>query len=511
MKQEFLPKRIILTTAAKGSPKAIEVANRIRQLDPNIPTVDVRSANNDRSWRRLSVPQRWKYRKESIILAERGEPFITTFASPGKIVEDIGTLLNLTFHCASDCEFCYLQTVMPPAHIIYTNVARLESEIAVEPFAHRAILTLWTVVSFAQRQRLLKIPHNFNVAAGYLREQFQGNSISKDEDAIELLYHLMHSDKDVLYKKFLTKKERKSLYGIGEGSEDEQSPLLKKSCFRLNKKRLAHYYSENKKYRPRLNTSEFTDFIAIDHLANNAPQLMNLLHKYPDFELGFRTKSAFVDELLSYDGDNRVRIAINFNTEHVINKYEHCTATLSERLLAAKKVQQAKGFGLKVVVEPIIIYPGWIEDYSNLIDKIIKTIKPNQVVDYTFGTVRYGKKLQQRIIRNFSTSDLFDSSQSLSKPEGDTKMRYDEKKRVEVYTAMFKQVRGASSNSVLRLSAESESLWDMTGLDKDKHLGKSVFQFSQLKAAESEQENGRERRKMKVGSRGFRDKGRKKE
>ena len=96
-----------------------------------------------------------------------------------------------------------------------------------------------------------------------------------------------------------------------------------------------------------------------------------MLGKYPDLRLVARTKSAYVDEMIRYDGLGRMHVQMGLNTEHVISSYEHGTSTLDERIEAAMKIQQAKGIDLTLAIEPMIIYEGWEEDYAKMIDQVM--------------------------------------------------------------------------------------------------------------------------------------------
>lgn len=157
---------------------------------------------------------------------------------------------------------------------------------------------------------------------------------------------------------------------------------------RVSRKALLNYYSKNARYLPRICAAEYTDLIALDHLCGHTNVLMKQVAQVPDIEVTLRTKSAYVDEILAHDGDNRVTIAVNFNPQSVIDRYEEGTASLRERIIAAQKVQAAKGFRLALVIEPVIKYPGYENEYVSLVKLLGKSLDLRRVADIAVGCVR---------------------------------------------------------------------------------------------------------------------------
>ena len=104
--------------------------------------------------------------------------------------------------------------------------------------------------------------------------------------------------------------------------------------------------------------------VALDHDYQHMDELMQLVHKDPEFRIRFRTKAANIHNLLKYDGKNQVKVTFGLNTEYVINKYEKGTASLSERIAAINALVQRGGYEVEIAVEPIIKYDGYEDDYQ---------------------------------------------------------------------------------------------------------------------------------------------------
>ena len=373
----------------------------------------------------------------------------------------MGVILNLGWQCPSNCQFCYLQTVLPSDHIIYTNIEDLNRQISIEPFVHRSVLSLWTIISFARKEELRKVPPNFKNAADYIRNQFIKDNVSNKSDAIKLLRKILHKKESPLFKILKHKTSN-----LGYKAKD----------LKVDKKTLSQYYNKNSKYFPRISVAEFTDLIAFDHLCGYSNVIMEQIARVPEIEFTVRTKSAYVDEMIKYDGDDRVTVAINFNTPYVIEHYEQGTASLDDRILAAQKVQAARGFRLGVVIEPVIKYPGYEKDYVKLAKKIIKSLDPNRISDVAVSCVRYSGRLEARVKRNFPTTDLFDDSQGLLPVINKDRRRYPLEERVNIYKIIFDEFR-KHTKAYLRLGAETPDVWESLGLDTTKLMNKSVYQY----------------------------------
>ena len=189
----FLPKRIYVKPQSRTSPKAKEIIERAKKLDPTIQIIDLKTKEFQYP-PGLSPKDRFVHMKESVILSERVESFIRTFPSPGKIVEKLNTVLNYTWMCPLNCEFCYLQTNQTPEHYFYTNLRDLEYEFVAAPHAHRAILTIWSMLSVVKKQAFFKIPSGLEEYSNNLREEFSEKRINGKERVVDWLFTRQNED-----------------------------------------------------------------------------------------------------------------------------------------------------------------------------------------------------------------------------------------------------------------------------------------------------------------------------
>ena len=78
----------------------------------------------------------------------------------------------------------------------------------------------------------------------------------------------------------------------------------------------------------------------------------------------------------------------SINPQSIIEKEEHGTASLSQRLKAAKECRQ-KGYTIGFHIDPVIWHFNWEESYKSLVREIVKTFEPHQVPYISLGALRF--------------------------------------------------------------------------------------------------------------------------
>lgn len=122
-----------------------------------------------------------------------------------------------------------------------------------------------------------------------------------------------------------------------------------------------------------------------------------------DGRLELRTKSARVDELLPINHSGRTTVAFSVApTEHV-KKFEPGTASLADRMSAARKCQCA-GYPVALKFEPLILTRNWKQCYADAIALIGRTIDLAEVDHVSVGCLRWSKELglQQAFARQYA-------------------------------------------------------------------------------------------------------------
>ncbi|WP_371380520.1 spore photoproduct lyase [Sporomusa aerivorans] len=153
--------------------------------------------------------------------------------------------------------------------------------------------------------------------------------------------------------------------------------------------------------------------------------LTGILYKTIEFfgrqELGrfrFVTKHDKVDSLLLCRHNGHTRFRFSLNAAAVIEKYEHITPPMADRVAAAGKVAHA-GYPLGFIIAPVFYFADWRRQYEELIMALDAQLPAAARKDLTFELIshRFTKRAKNNIL------DLFPET-TLPMEEEDRKYKY---------------------------------------------------------------------------------------
>jgi len=121
----------------------------------------------------------------------------------------------------------------------------------------------------------------------------------------------------------------------------------------------------------------------------------------------FVTKYNDVESLLKLEHNGNTEIRFSINTQHVIDEYEHHTASCIKRLEASIKVAEA-GYPMGYLIAPVFVYPNWKEEYHSLLLKLRDILPTNLKYPVTFEIIshRYTMTAKNRINQVFPDNKL---------------------------------------------------------------------------------------------------------
>jgi spore photoproduct lyase len=205
----------------------------------------------------------------------------------------------------------------------------------------------------------------------------------------------------------------------------------------------------------RIGTGEITDSLALDPYTGLSRDIVPFFAEQPNAVLELKTKSDCVDQLLSMDPRGRVVVAWSMNPRRVIELHEHGTASLEERLTAARRCQDA-GYRLGFHFDPMIEYGGWQEDYRELLERLLATVDWRRIAWLSMGVLRMTPALKRVMRERFPQNPLVAGEQVLC-PDG--KLRYFQPLRVSMYRTMLRFIRRAAPTLKVYLCMESREVW----------------------------------------------------
>jgi spore photoproduct lyase len=232
--------------------------------------------------------------------------------------------------------------------------------------------------------------------------------------------------------------------------------------------------SRHRKFFFRIGTGEITDSLALDPYIGFCAEVIPFFAGQPNVLLELKTKSDRVESLLGMDPKGRVVVSWSMNPQRVIDLDEHATASVAERLCAARRCQEA-GYRLGFHFDPMIEYPGWEADYRELVERTFDTVDHRRVAWVSMGVLRNTPGLKRVMRQRFPSTRLVAGEQVLC-PDG--KLRYFQPLRVQMYRRMLGWIRAASPTVFVYLCMESKEVWQQVfgfAPSCEKELGKTMI------------------------------------
>ena len=205
----------------------------------------------------------------------------------------------------------------------------------------------------------------------------------------------------------------------------------------------------------RIGTGEHSASLALDKTLGINQHVIQFFAALPNALLELKTKSNHVEHLLDLPHGGKTVISWSVNPQAIIKEEEFKTATLDERLNAAKIASDA-GYKVAFHFDPMIDYPDWKKGYQGLVEQIFDYISPNRIAWISLGTLRYISSLKSIVDERFPNSRVFLGE---FVPGIDGKMRYLKKIRQRLYRNVQQKIQILAPNVPTYLCMESSHLW----------------------------------------------------
>jgi DNA repair photolyase len=204
------------------------------------------------------------------------------------------------------------------------------------------------------------------------------------------------------------------------------------------------------------NMGEMLDSLALDHITNLTTMLIPFFSAFSRAYLMLLTKSKNIDNLLATKPNGQTVVSWSLNSRQMIGTFELGTASLDERIEAARLCQQY-GYRIRFRIDPGILYPGWQAGYADLIQKTLAVTKPENI---TVGMLRFlpGHLCLTAAAHGNRIQKLYDHK--FVKGASDGKLRYLPRERIEFYNFLIDTIRSFDKNVSIGLCRETPEIWD---------------------------------------------------
>jgi spore photoproduct lyase len=184
----------------------------------------------------------------------------------------------------------------------------------------------------------------------------------------------------------------------------------------------------------RVGTGETVDSLSLDEITLYSRRLIHFFSHYPKWSLEFKTKSAKVDQFLETPHAGNVIVSWSLNAQNIIEAEEHGTASLAERLSAARRCAD-KGFKLAFHIDPMIWHPEWRESYLGLVKEIASAFTPKEVSYMSVGALRFQPEQRHMMRERFGLKSNVTRAETFIGNDG--KLRYDATVRQEMFQSII--------------------------------------------------------------------------
>ncbi|MDI3521965.1 MAG: spore photoproduct lyase [Bacillota bacterium] len=112
--------------------------------------------------------------------------------------------------------------------------------------------------------------------------------------------------------------------------------------------------------------SATSDPVAVEGWTGSVAEAIAFFARLESAGFRFVTKFTAVDGLLGLDHRGKTEIRFSINSDYVLSHFEKGVPGLERRMEAARKVARA-GYPLGLLIAPILLFPGWKDNYLNLL------------------------------------------------------------------------------------------------------------------------------------------------
>ena len=205
----------------------------------------------------------------------------------------------------------------------------------------------------------------------------------------------------------------------------------------------------------RVGTGEFTDSLAMDHITQYSPAIIDAVRDLPGITFEFKTKSANIGNLLGRRHGRNIVISWSLNPLKIIEENEFYAAPLEKRLAAALECTGA-GYRVGFHFDPILHYAGWDTDYADLVNRLFDTIKQRSSIAWiSLGTLRFNRAIKPVIENRFPDTRILDGELLIG---FDRKLRYPHTMRLSLYERMLSLIRKRSRAVPVYLCMEDKAI-----------------------------------------------------
>ncbi len=203
-----------------------------------------------------------------------------------------------------------------------------------------------------------------------------------------------------------------------------------------------------------IGTGQSSDSLMWGNYNGILDDLIQFAQKHPNIILEFKTKSDNIRYLLETELPPNILVTWSLNPQTIIDQEEHLSASLQNRLNAAKMLHD-KGVLVGFHFHPIIHYKGYREDYGEIFNYLLDNFNPDKVVLISFGTLTFIKP----VIKQIRNRDFHSKILQIPMVDANGKKSYPLSIKKELFKFAYDSLSPWHNRVYFYLCMEDHSLW----------------------------------------------------
>ncbi len=208
--------------------------------------------------------------------------------------------------------------------------------------------------------------------------------------------------------------------------------------------------------RIHIGTGQSSDSLVWGNRNGMLDTLFEFARNHPQVMLEFKTKSDNISYFLEHEAPPNIVCSWSLNPQDIIDNEEYFTASLEQRLSAARTVAD---LGIKVSFHfhPIIIYDRWEEAYPQIAKDILERFRPEEVFFISFGSVTFIKPVIKKIREQGQSTKIL-QMHFVTDPHG--KLTYADEIKIKKFRLMHQTFRPWHNKVFFYLCMEKAAIWE---------------------------------------------------
>lgn len=230
---------------------------------------------------------------------------------------------------------------------------------------------------------------------------------------------------------------------------DDEKIIIPKD---LEAKLLAMSFDENKYWH--IGTGQASDSLMLGDDYSTLSALSAFARKHPDVVIEHKSKSERKD-IFDRVWPRNMLFTWSLNASVIIEKEEHLTATLDERISAARKARD-KGALIGFHIHPMVYFKGWEDGYREVVGKITSAFAPDEITVISAGTLVFTKE----VIKTMRIEGKMTRTSQMELTKSAGKYTYPLEVRKRMYDTLFAYFpEEYKEKAFTYLCLEDPSLW----------------------------------------------------